>query len=80
MSPTPRKAKASKALEHKRNPSFSHVYSLDIAEESPLSDTPLSDFLSPFRPAATQWVARYTIVSFAIILRLAVGLGPYSGT
>lgn len=48
--------------------------------ESPLShNSPLSDFLSPFRPASTQWVARYAFISFALILRLAVGLGPYSG-
>lgn len=46
---------------------------------SPLRDTPISDFLSPFRPASTQWVARYAFISFALILRLAVGLGPYSG-
>ncbi|VVT54571.1 uncharacterized protein SAPINGB_P004142 [Magnusiomyces paraingens] len=61
-----------------RAPSFSHIYNSDVIE-SPLSDTPLSDFLSPFRPASTQWVARYTFISFALILRLAVGLGPYSG-
>lgn len=53
--------------------------SLSGSIDSPLRDTPLSDFLSPFRPASTQWVARYTFVSFALILRLAVGLGPYSG-
>lgn len=51
-----------------------------LQNESPLShNSPLSDFLSPFRPASTQWVARYAFVSFALILRLAVGLGPYSG-
>lgn len=63
----------------KRAPSFSHIYTPDPVD-SPLAGTPLSDFLSPFRPASTQWAARYTFISFAIILRLAVGLGPYSGT
>lgn len=62
----------------KRKYSFSHIYKSEISESS-LSDTPLSDFLSPFRPAATQWVARYVFISFAVILRLAVGLGLYSG-
>lgn len=47
--------------------------------DSPLRDTPISDFLSPFRPASSQWGARYTFVSFALLMRLAVGLGPYSG-
>ncbi|CDK29147.1 unnamed protein product [Kuraishia capsulata CBS 1993] len=41
--------------------------------------SPLSDFLVPFRKAQSQWVARYIIVLFAVIIRCAVGLGPYSG-
>lgn len=57
---------------------FSHFYGRNSAE-SLLSDSPLSDFLSPFRPAATQWVAKYVFISFAVIIRLAVGLGQYSG-
>lgn len=41
--------------------------------------SPLNDFLIPFRKAQNQWVARYIIIVFAIIVRCAVGLGPYSG-
>jgi alpha-1,3-glucosyltransferase len=41
--------------------------------------SPLTDFLYPFKKAANQWVARYIIVIFAIIIRFAVGLGSYSG-
>lgn len=62
----------------RRNSSVSAVLSGSNLD-TPLRDTPLSDFLSPFRPASTQWVARYAFVSFALIIRLAVGLGPYSG-
>lgn len=41
--------------------------------------SPLNDFLYPFKKAANQWVARYIIIIFAIIIRCAVGLGSYSG-
>lgn len=41
--------------------------------------SPLYDFLSPFRPAGNQWLTHYIIVIFALIIRLAIGLGPYSG-
>ncbi|CCD23923.1 dolichyl-P-Glc:Man(9)GlcNAc(2)-PP-dolichol alpha-1,3-glucosyltransferase NDAI_0C02630 [Naumovozyma dairenensis CBS 421] len=41
--------------------------------------SPLYDFLYPFRPAGSQWMTEYIIVLFAIIIRCAVGLGPYSG-
>ncbi|KAG7831864.1 hypothetical protein KL942_000198 [Ogataea angusta] len=41
--------------------------------------SPLYDFLIPFQRAPNQWVARYIIIVFAIIVRCAVGLGPYSG-
>ncbi|TID31053.1 hypothetical protein CANINC_000297 [Pichia inconspicua] len=41
--------------------------------------SPLTDFCYPFKKAANQWVARYIIVIFAIIIRCAVGLGSYSG-
>ncbi|KAH3666149.1 hypothetical protein OGAPHI_004338 [Ogataea philodendri] len=41
--------------------------------------SPLYDFLIPFQRAQNQWVARYIIIVFAIIVRCAVGLGPYSG-
>ncbi|VEU20810.1 DEKNAAC101745 [Brettanomyces naardenensis] len=41
--------------------------------------SPLNDFLIPFRKAQNQWVARYIIIVFALIVRCAVGIGPYSG-
>lgn len=41
--------------------------------------SPLTDFLYPFKKAANQWVGRYIIVIFAVIIRCAVGLGSYSG-
>lgn len=41
--------------------------------------SPLNDFLYPFKKAANQWVARYIIVIFAMIIKCAVGLGSYSG-
>ncbi|OWB75351.1 hypothetical protein B5S31_g5236 [[Candida] boidinii] len=41
--------------------------------------SPLNDFLMPFRKAYNQWVTRYIIIIFAIIIRCAVGLGSYSG-
>ncbi|QPG75918.1 hypothetical protein FOA43_003304 [Brettanomyces nanus] len=41
--------------------------------------SPLNDFLIPFRKAQNQWVARYIIIVFALIVRSAVGIGPYSG-
>lgn len=48
-------------------------------QPSLLRHSPLYDFLSPFRPAPNQWVARYIIILFAVIIRCAVGLGSYSG-
>lgn len=41
--------------------------------------SPLNDFLLPFKKAPNQWVARYITILFAIVIRCAVGLGPYSG-
>ncbi|AGO11264.1 AaceriACR004Wp [[Ashbya] aceris (nom. inval.)] len=41
--------------------------------------SPLYDFLYPLRPVTNQWAAKYIIVIFALIIRLAVGLGGYSG-
>lgn len=41
--------------------------------------SPLNDFLVPFRKAQNQWVARYIIIVFALIVRCAVGIGSYSG-
>ncbi|ODV87642.1 glycosyltransferase family 57 protein [[Candida] arabinofermentans NRRL YB-2248] len=43
------------------------------------TSSPLHDFLIPFKKAPNQWVARYIIIVFAIIVRCAVGLGSYSG-
>lgn len=47
--------------------------------QSPFGDSPLDHFLSPFRPSSTQWVLKYVLVAVAVIVRAAVGLGPYSG-
>lgn len=41
--------------------------------------SPLNDFLYPFKKAPNQWVARYIVIVFAVIIRCAVGLGSYSG-
>ncbi|CAI4508367.1 ALI_HP2_G0042940.mRNA.1.CDS.1 [Saccharomyces cerevisiae] len=41
--------------------------------------SPLYDFLSPFRPVASQWYAEYIIVLFSLVIRCAVGLGSFSG-
>lgn len=41
--------------------------------------SPLYDFIIPFRKAPNQWVARYIVIVFAVIIRCAVGLGSYSG-
>ena len=45
----------------------------------PFYASPLYDFLSPFRPVGSQWLTHYVIIIFALIIRLAIGLGPYSG-
>ncbi|KAK9241370.1 glycosyl transferase [Lipomyces kononenkoae] len=42
-------------------------------------ETPLSVFLSPFKAARTQWVARRVIIMISLLFRFGVGLGPYSG-
>ena len=41
--------------------------------------SPLYDFLFPFRPAGSQWLTEWIIIMFAMIIRCAIGLGPYSG-
>lgn len=41
--------------------------------------SPLYDFLYPFKPAGSQWLPEYIIILFAVIIRCAIGLGPYSG-
>lgn len=50
----------------------------DKAEES-FYASPLYDFLYPFKPAGSQWLPEYLIVLFVVIIRCAIGLGPYSG-
>ncbi|KAI0461871.1 hypothetical protein LJB42_004474 [Komagataella kurtzmanii] len=64
-------------MPHKRTPSSNLLYARipGISFEN----SPVFDFLSPFGPAPNQWVARYIIIIFAILIRLAVGLGSYSG-
>ncbi|KAA8917715.1 hypothetical protein TRICI_000154 [Trichomonascus ciferrii] len=52
---------------------------VDVINNSPYKDAPLGAILGTFKPTYTQWVARYVVLSFAVILRSAVGLGPYSG-
>ncbi|KAK9468791.1 glycosyl transferase [Lipomyces arxii] len=42
-------------------------------------NSPLSVFLSTFKAARTQWVARQVIIIISLLFRLGVGLGPYSG-
>ncbi|KAK9324436.1 glycosyl transferase [Lipomyces orientalis] len=42
-------------------------------------ETPLSVFLSTFKAARTQWVARQVIIMISLLFRLGVGLGQYSG-
>ncbi|RDW24641.1 glycosyl transferase [Yarrowia lipolytica] len=73
-SPQPPSPKGKKRLK-KKLPSSSD----SPTRTSPLWDSPLGFFLSPFRPTTTQWGARYMYVSFALIIRAAVALGPYSG-
>ncbi|ODV97247.1 hypothetical protein PACTADRAFT_1819 [Pachysolen tannophilus NRRL Y-2460] len=48
-------------------------------QKSSFYSSPLHDFLTPFKPAQNQWVARYIIIIFAAIIRYAVGLGSFSG-
>lgn len=52
---------------------------MKLSQFSPFESSPIQQFLLPFKPTQSQWVARYTIISFALIIRCAVGLGPYSG-
>lgn len=59
-------------------PSKRKPYSRKIVKESFFA-SPLFDFLSPFRPVANQWCAKYIIVLFALIIRCGVGLGSFSG-
>ncbi|AMD20153.1 HCR003Wp [Eremothecium sinecaudum] len=56
----------------------------DTIAKSPSVDesffaSPLYDFLYPLRPVTNQWSVKYVTALFALIIRLAVGLGGYSG-
>lgn len=53
-------------------------YSNEEYEES-FYGSPIYDFLFPFRPAGSQWLTEWIIIMFALIIRCAIGLGPYSG-
>lgn len=83
----PRKAKkrssksstSTKHTEHSANHRRNVSNGKAVSSSFPLDDTPLADFLAPFRLPSTQWVSRYAYLSFAVILRAAVGLGPFSG-
>lgn len=46
---------------------------------NPFLKSPLYDLLRVFERAPDQWAARYILILTAVMLRSAVGLGPYSG-
>lgn len=48
-------------------------------KQNPYLKTPLYDLLHVFERAPDQWAARYILILSAILLRSAVGLGPWSG-
>lgn len=48
-------------------------------KQNPYVKTPLYDLLHVFERAPDQWAARYILILSAILLRSAVGLGPWSG-
>lgn len=52
---------------------------LSKTNANPFSKSPLYDLLRVFEKAPDQWAARYILILTAIILRSAVGLGPFSG-
>lgn len=47
--------------------------------ESIIVNSPLYGFLSPFRPVQSQWLIKYIVILFALIIRTAVSFGSYSG-
>ncbi|KAK9447854.1 glycosyl transferase [Limtongia smithiae] len=53
--------------------------SAPLVDPIPDESTPLSVFLATFKAARTQWVARQVVIMVAVLFRLGVGLGPYSG-
>ncbi|ODV59809.1 dolichyl-P-Glc:Man(9)GlcNAc(2)-PP-dolichol alpha-1,3-glucosyltransferase [Ascoidea rubescens DSM 1968] len=50
-----------------------------LSSKSVFYNSPCYEFLSPFRPVQNQWVIKYIITIFAILIRSAVSLGGYSG-
>lgn len=58
------------AAQQKENSSF---------KQNPYLKTPIYDLLHVFERAPDQWAARYILILSAILLRSAVGLGPWSG-
>ncbi|GMM38424.1 dolichyl-P-Glc:Man(9)GlcNAc(2)-PP-dolichol alpha-1,3-glucosyltransferase [Saccharomycopsis crataegensis] len=47
--------------------------------ESIIVNSPLYGFLSPFKSAKSQWMVKYIVILFALIIRIVVSFGPYSG-
>lgn len=58
------------AAQQKENSSF---------KQNQYLKTPIYDLLHVFERAPDQWAARYILILSAILLRSAVGLGPWSG-
>lgn len=54
-------------------------YSKLSTKTNPFANTPLYDILHVFERAPDQWAARYILILGAIVLKSAVGLGPFSG-
>uniref|UniRef100_A0A060T3M7 Alpha-1,3-glucosyltransferase n=1 Tax=Blastobotrys adeninivorans TaxID=409370 RepID=A0A060T3M7_BLAAD len=78
-SPRPGTPKKKKKAQSEKSPKSLNKIPKITSAPTPLRDTPLGGFLSPFTPSYIQWVARYVVLCFAVILRCAIGLGPYSG-
>lgn len=76
-----KKTKGNKTLKKKKQDR--HRKTLEEFDDDngkqPFYASPLFDFLYPFRSPGSQWITQYVIVLFALIIRTAIGLGPYSG-
>jgi len=68
-----------KGTKREKNHHSSKIVDANEPVNDPFYASPLYDFLAPFRPAGSQWLTHYVIIIFALIIRLAIGLGPYSG-
>lgn len=75
QSPKRKRAVSSKtaSVQNQEKPTVSN------ANANPFWKSPLFDLLRVFEKAPDQWAARYILILTAIILRSAVGLGPFSG-